>query len=400
MFKFTLLFFALLTCAFPTLAELRASTITYNQNLNYAIDSDNPPSNWAVPGFRWNLTPAVSCRDEDIGVIRDCRNDRVKNNLLGLANPMVIQSSFEHAIPDGEGLTTDLDNNIRPINIPVTNEKGEVFVVRGICYNQNTNSACDQPTSYDPNASWIYNYRLDIGFAFAYASLAALPSGTYRSVPVDMTYIDAEEQYIAFTVLFNMTFNIRQIGEEPKPDALTLHALQGETLPVFFSPAGGNNMVGRGSLDFCLESSDEDYSNLSMMVISDAPYLLTGEASWGKQASVFQLVNRVAEVGDASIGNKRRVLNYSVQSFTLGLRAHPRNDLVRCTQTDTRFCIAVRKELNLNHLPDTTIGKDRQGKDKTCKRFDITVITEPYDKFEKVPGDYSSRLYLTVDKLI
>lgn len=104
---------------------------------------------------------------------------------------------------------------------------------------------------------------------------------------------------------------------------------------------------------------------------------------------VFVLANRSDSVTDSSSA----IIRYKIYSRTLGMRNEVTNQIL-CQSHSHGFCSNIQKTgYDFSYHPNSPSPTGG-----SCKRFDITVVTKPFDIYQTMAGDYSSSFYLVADE--
>ncbi|AZQ11549.1 hypothetical protein [Shewanella khirikhana] len=206
----------------------------------------------------------------------------------------------------------------------------------------------------------------------------SVPDGVY-SASFSTTTMSWRTGLAVVNFSFNFTFRVNNPGSIA--DITTLYALQGNTLPLFFSRYGEDTEFGKGGLDFCLQTTD--YANVSLTIVSPDPAL-----NVQLKPDQFVLTNVSALDGDAD----RFSLIYRVKSLSLGKVDHASTNLPsNCGDQSFAFCRGFLVQIDLSQFPDT-LAPDGG----SCKRFDITVETIPFRRLDKASGQYYGSFYIDV----
>ena len=361
---------------------------TYTEVHNITVNATNATDR----EWFWIELPEVSCLPED--TYRDCVDDdysMLRNNLLVWANPsyMVPASAGWQPSWKVKGVGT---MNLAMQNIDTTDVQLAPFGCSFVYNNEfmRCRSAWGEPKLSDPGHFNNVTIK-SMGVRVYYGDFYQLPNGQYTTT-LNGSFFDFGDEYLILNISIRINVTVeRSDGSDAAEPAVKLHALEGETLPINFFSLDPENQYGTGNLDFCLEA--EDYSNLSVNIVGQGfAYPDNPDAEFLYQVrtpGVFVLANNSESVTDAA----NAIIRFSMLSRTLGMTSQV-TDLSDCGVNSFAFCSNLPKTYDFSPLPDSPAPGGG-----TCKRFDISVVTRPFNVYQVQAGDYSASFYLNVDEV-
>ncbi|MBW3164056.1 hypothetical protein [Ferrimonas balearica] len=350
----------------------RGQTISFSRT--FYLDANSSVS-YEVPII------SVSCRNGDTSnkIYRvDCWSFR---NLLNERNPssFVLGSMSEGHKATGSQYSPMIFKYI----LTNENDPDDVHVVSGgACFLQ-INTAYYYPCNAAMGTTGSFTKSRRYILTFGRSGFRDVPDGTYIN-NLSYSIMDWDSGYPIVHVNLRLRFVVRRANgtPHPSPDGVTIHALNGNTIPIQFVQAGRMKQ-GMGSLDFCVQS--DDYNNMSMSLISVANNIRPPKDS---SIGEFTLVN----VSNFNGTFDNSAIPYRVSSQTLGLTRSAATQ-AQCSSNQYGFCSNVVKTINFSRYPEYPAPGGG-----SCKRFDLRLTTEPFSEFQKIDGDYSGLFYLNIDR--
>lgn len=364
---------------------------THTETFNFSVDP-SVPNQWHRADI---VLPQTTCLPEDTSddgedlpnQIWDCRADHYHRNDLTLtSNGSFILASSTNATPKWYQL------GVQPIKVVLQSDTtDDIYVIGGGCYflaadrsshHCNTGYASSSDAAKSTRGTYVVRVNSN--------DFSEVPDGQYSAF-FGGSIIDWHQHYLILNLSVGISISVsRSGGESVTPSDVTLHDLQGQNLPINFIKIDEQNQYGMGSLDFCLEA--DDYSRLSVSVIGQdiayPDYPEANNTSAVRSHGIFVLSNRSGSVPDVGTAG----IPYRIISRTLGATNNVTSN-VHCPASSFGFCSAVQKALDFSYYPNSPSPSGG-----SCKRFDITVVTSPFNVYQTLPGDYSSSFYLNVEE--
>ncbi|ADN75487.1 hypothetical protein Fbal_1278 [Ferrimonas balearica DSM 9799] len=369
-------------------AVYRGSTHTETHNIT--VDASKTTDNYRE--WFWLDLPAVSCLPND--TFRDC----VKEEYSMLRNDLLLWANAAYMLPAASNWNPTWyikGVGILPLAV-YSNDTDEMYLAEFGCSFQHEDNHLHRCMSgrggivADVPDHFQHLNRRRVGLRLRFSDFAKLPNGQYTAT-FNAPFMDWHERFLILNVSVRINVTVmRSDGDDAEEAPVKLHALEGQVLPINFVSLDTENQYGTGSLDFCLEAPD--YSNLTIKVVGQDvsyPDSLDSESAYGvRTPGVFVLANRSDSVLDAA----NAIIRYRIISRTLGL-TNSGNEKQYCGELNYGFCSNIPKLYDFSPLPDSPAPGGG-----TCKRFDISVVTMPYNIYRIQAGDYSSSFYLNVDE--
>lgn len=305
----------------------RASTV--NLGGTYNIEENSP-------SFEYIVDVKVMCGPEDERnplIATQC--ERTNGLLSSVINPQYLIHGSNPERPFWGDFDWSTEKQVLKIPIVDVNDSSKVYVVNLFCQQRAGRRFRCNNAGYD-----IHDVAVSRQYIITIEpdSFKDVPNGVY-SASFSTTTMSWHSHQVIVNFSFNFTFRINRSGSSVSPTSL--YALQGNTLPLFFSRYGEDLEFGKGGLDFCLQTTD--YSNVSLTIVSPDPALIRGG-----MPDQFVLTNTAALEGQPD----RFSLMYRVKSLTLGRVDHATTDLPHnCGDPGYAFCRGYSVPIDFSRYP-------------------------------------------------